>query len=371
MIPNPDYPTYEGASPYRLDEPDVDALIHFLNRGGSVILMINSFLSKSDFWEENFDLERVTSFFDRLGIKWDHNFMSDDNRILPSKSGGYTVGYGQGGRVLDAMLPNGAGPLLTFEGDVFGFQMNVGKGKLAVIGDAGLLSNGLYHFPGFENDEFLMKLFQDMSPAWYTDPEKFYEYFEFGHLSCGTSENGITDKIFKSLRQDARFEIDHHYRHLTYESKPAIIASAAAEDRLPVRLTDAAGKKAVTGRFSYVSVCSGFGAASFDLNLNISEQKSDTGTDYVITGNKVNESAEWGDIGADPAVFGKIGELARVSTVVQILAGTDSDGKLKYYTMKQGQIIYIRNRNNAHYGFDILLGSRNIVISPSACGCNG
>ena len=366
VIPNPDYPLYEGASPYRLDEPDVQALINFLSRGGSVILMINSFLSRSDFWEENFDFERITPFFDRLGIKWDHNFMSDENRILPSESGNYTVGYGQGGRVLGAKLPDGAQPLLTFEGDVFGFLMKAGTGKLAVVGDAGLVSNGLYHFPGFENDAFLLKLFEDMSPAWCTDSAKAFEYFEFGHSSCGTSEQGITEKIFKSLRPGARFEIDHHYRHLTFEGKPMVISKEDAAGRLPVKLEDAAGKKSVMGKFTYVNVCNGFGTSSFDLKLNIAEKKSEIGTDYIITGNIVNENAKWEDIGADPVIFGKIGELLRVNTVVQILSGTDPDGTLKYYTMKQGQIIYIRNTNNAHYGFDILLGSKNMVISPSA-----
>src|SRR5437868_4130472 len=134
LIPNPDYPLYEGASPYRIDAPDVDALVNFLNRGGSVILMINSFLSRSDFWEENFDFERITPLLERLGVKWDHNFMSDDNTILPSKHGELTVGYGQGGRVLGGKLPSGASPLLTYEGEIFGFQVKRGQGKLAVVG---------------------------------------------------------------------------------------------------------------------------------------------------------------------------------------------------------------------------------------------
>jgi len=225
MIPNPDYPLYEGSSPYRVDEPDVDALMNFLKRGGSVILMINSFLSKSDFREENFDFERITPLFDRLGLKWDHNFMSDDCRILPSKCGDLTVGYGQGGRVLGAKLPEGAQPLLTFEGDIFGFVVKVGKGKLAVVGDSGLVSNGLYHFPGFDNAAFMLKLFGDMEPAWCAGSAGSFKSFEFGHLSSATSEQGITEKIFKSLRPEARFEIDHHYRHLTYEGSPSTVSA--------------------------------------------------------------------------------------------------------------------------------------------------
>ena len=136
--------------------------------------------------------------------------------------------------------------------------------------------------------------------------------------------------------------------------------------RLPVKIKDAAGKKSVTGKFPYVNVCDGRGTASFDLKLNVSEKKSEIGTDYIISGTRVDENAKWEDIGADPAIFGKIGELLRVNTVVQILAGTNPDGSLRYYTMKQGQIFYDRNLKNVHYGVDIMMGSRNIVISPTA-----
>lgn len=366
MMPNPDYPLYEGSSPYRVDEPDVDALMHFLGRGGSVIMMINSFLSKSDFWEENFDFERVTPFFDRLGLRWDHNFMSDDNRILPSKCGELTVGYGQGGRVLGAKLPEGSEPLLTFEGDVFGFVVTVGKGKLAVMGDAGLVSNGLYHFPGFENAAFLLKLFEDMTPAWCAGPVKTFERFEFGHLSCGTSEQGITENIFKSLRPEAKFQIDHHYRHLTYEGVPVPVSASDVSELLPVKLANVAGEKTVTGSFSYINVCDGCSTASFGLELNVSAKTSEIGADYIISGTKVSENLRWEDIGADPAIFSKIGELLRVNTVVQIFAGTNPDGSIRYYTMKQGQIFYDRNLRNIHYGFDIMLGSKNLVISPTA-----
>ena len=365
LVPNPDYPLYEGASPYRIDAPDVDALMNFLARGGSVILMINSFLSKSDFWEENFDLERVTPLLERLGVKWDHNFMSDDNTILPAKHGALTVGYGQGGRVLDGKLPAGAEPILTCEGEMFGFVVKKGKGKLAVVGDAGLVSNGLYHFPGFDNAAFLAKLFKDMSPAWAPGPAKVFECFSFGHVSCGTSELGISEKLFRSLRPQGRFEVDHHYRHLTYDEKAVTVPAAAVAARLPVSLDSVAGKKVITVTFPFVNVCDGRPTANLEVTLNVSARQSEIGTEYVISGTQVSEGVKWADLGADPAVFDAIGQLVRVSTIVQILAGTHPDGSLRYYSMKQGQSLYDRNLKNPHYGFDILLGSRNLVFSPT------
>jgi hypothetical protein len=365
LVPNPDYPLYEGASPYRIDAPDVDAMINYLNRGGSVILMINSFLSRSDFWEENFDLERVTPLLDRLGVRWDHNFMSDDNTILPAKHGNLTVGYGQGGRVLDGKLPAGAQPLLTCDGELFGFTIKKGRGKLAVVGDAGLVSNGLYHFPGFENAAFLGKLFEDMAPAWGTGPAKAFECFEFGHVSCGTSEQGISEKLFRTLRPQARFEVDHHYRHLTFEGTPSTRSAQDVLSRLPVQLPAVANKKSVRGAFHFVNVCDGRGTAPLEISLNVSESKSEIGTDYVISGTRVSEGVTWSDIGADPAIFEAIGTLVRVNTIVQIMAGTNPDGSLRYYSQKQGQILYDQNLRNTHYGFDILLASRNVVYSPT------
>jgi hypothetical protein len=365
VVPNPDYPLYEGASPYRIDAPDIDALINFINRGGSVILMINSFLSKSDFWEENFDFERITPLMERLGLRWDHNFMSDENTILPSKNGNLTVGYGQGGRVLDRKLPANAEPLLTFEGEIFGFKTKVGKGKLAVVGDAGLVSNGLYHFPGFDNAAFLAKLFKDMSPAWGAAPAQTFESFEFGHISCGTSDQGISEKLFKTLRPQARFEVDHHYRHLTYESKHGAASASEVAAKMPFNLTAIAAQKSVRASFPFVNVSDRRQTALVEVSLNISSKKSEIGTDFVISGTHVSEQVTWADIGANPEIFDAIGQLVRVNTIVQILVGTNPDGSLRYYSLKQGQILYDRNTRNTHYGFDILLGSRNVVYAPT------
>lgn len=361
MVPNPDYPLYEGVSPYRLDAYDLEALMRFLNRGGSVVLLINSFLPRGCYWEENFDLERVAPLLERLGVSWDPNFMSDEKSILPAKTADFTVGYGQGGRVFQARLPQSAEPLLTCDGDVFGFLIGVGRGRMAVIGDAGLVSNGLYHFPGFENARFLRGLFEALVPAW--EGRGSFECLEFGHLSCATSESGITDRIFKALRPNAEYQVDHHYRHLTYETAPATLSRADALARLPIAPDRLAGTKAVSACIPYVNLCEGHPTASFDITLTVSESNSEIGGDFIICGTTVKEQPAWADIGADPAVFEGIGELVRVSVVLQIQAGTYPDGSLRYFSMRQGQISYDRNARNAQYGFDLMLCSRNLVLS--------
>jgi hypothetical protein len=55
LVANPDYPLYEGASPHRWTPADVEELLAFARRGGGVLLLVNSFLSRPDYWEENFD----------------------------------------------------------------------------------------------------------------------------------------------------------------------------------------------------------------------------------------------------------------------------------------------------------------------------
>jgi len=47
---------------------------------------------------------------------------------------------------------------LTYQGNTYGFETNVGKGKLVVLGDAGMISNGLLCFPGFDNEAFTMEV---------------------------------------------------------------------------------------------------------------------------------------------------------------------------------------------------------------------
>jgi hypothetical protein len=252
---NPDYPLYEGASPYRWTPEDVEAILAFLERGGGVLLMVNSFLSRPDFWEENFDLERVALLFDRLGIRWDPNYMSSGEVIEPARSGGgpglegFTIGYGQGGRLSSDRLPPGFGPLLTHQGMVYGFIGQVGAGCLAVMGDAGLISNGLMCFPGFDNAVFLRQVFARLSPPWCSRATGRWDLLRYGHLSGCPSPRSLTEEALKALRPQATWMVDHHYRHLYWDQErrqgvdsrvwgavPVAIAPLVEAERVPVEV---------------------------------------------------------------------------------------------------------------------------------------
>lgn len=360
IIPNPDYPMYEGSSPYRMDHYDVDALMNYLNRGGNVLMLVNSFLRHSDFWEENFDYERVDPFFEKLGIKWDPNYMSDDNEILPAKSGDFIVGYGQGGRVLGNDLPEGAQALIRWDNEINGFVKKVGKGTIAVIGDAGVVSNGLYGFPTFDNRAFVLDVIHSLAPKDLGAPAKF-EKMTFSHLSTAPSEDGIPEKLFMSLYPAGEYKRDHHYRHIVWETPAEQIT--AEEVELPFDLAALEGVDEITLNLPLVAVKPGAAVKQIPFKLHVTATKKAASTEYLVTGTTFTEDLNWADIGASAEDFGSHGEkLLRVNTVVQYQLEVQ-DGKLCWAALKQGQIFYARSENR-HYGYNILLGSRNVVYSP-------
>lgn len=359
IIPNPDYPMYEGASPYRMDHYDVDALMNYLKRGGKVVMLVNSFLRHSDFWEENFDYERVDPFFEKLGLKWDPDYMSDDNEILPAKSGDFIVGYGQGGRVLNNELPDGAQALIRWDKEINGFVKKVGKGTIAVIGDAGVVSNGLYGFPTFDNRGFILDLIHTLLPKETAAPAKF-EKMTYSHLSTAPSEDGIPEKLFMGLNTDAEYKRDHHYRHLVWETAGEEIDASDVE--LPFDLKELEGAEEITVELPLVAVKPGVAVKTLPFKLHVVATKKLGSTEYLITGTTFTEGLDWADIGAPAEDFGKNAKLLRVNTVVQYQLEV-KDGKLCWAALKQGQIFYARSEN-IHYGYNILLGSRNVVYSP-------
>ena len=358
IMPNPDYPLYPGAAPYRIDEPDREAMLHFAQRGGSILLLINSFLSRSDFWEENFDYERILPFLKKLGIDWDPDYMSDDDEILPSMCGPFRVGYGQGGR-LKGKLPEGVEPLLTWEGEVFGIRAAVGKGCVAVIGDAGLVSNGLYGFPTFDNRAFMLHLLETLEPDF--GEGEMFERLDFASHHCGVSPTGITEELFDSLRPGMKSFFDHDYNHLVWEDKPVRVS--VGEIELPFSLAEAETADRVTAKITAVPIEYGREGAALSMPCNVVRTAKGDRTDYLVTGMKFYEGLSWKDLGADEAVFGKIGELLTLNTVVQYMVGTEK-GRIRYATLKQGQIMYDHNLKNPVYGYDILLSSRCTVYSP-------
>lgn len=366
LITNPDYPLYEGASPYRWTPEDVEALVAFLERGGGVLLCVNSFLSRPDFWEENFDLERISLLFDRLGVCWDPNYMSDDQNIERARGGEFVIGYGQGGRVLGGKLPEGCEPLITYGDNVYGFRTTVGKGQLAVIGDTGLISNGLVCFPGYDNLAFLKDLFADLTPTWVHAGAGQWHLLQSRHLSSAPSETGLNESTLRSLRPDATWTRDYHYRHLTWDGPGREDIGDEVWRDVPVSLDGLSDARFASVDLNWLSLDADDPGPPINLELTVSASKRAHGTDLHLIGSAQSEELSWQDLCADAERMKVAGEIERVCTVFEMKAVLDELGKPAKARWSQGQFVYSRSASSSHYGYEIILTSLSGAVVPVA-----
>lgn len=364
LATNPDYPLYHGASPHRWTPEDVDALVAFMERGGGVLLAVNSFLSRPDFWEENFDLERVGMLFKRLGVQWDDNFMSDDSIIEPAQSGSQRVGYGQGGRVLGGRLPKGAEALLTYQGNVYGFFMQVGAGKLAVLGDAGMMSNGLVCFPGFENTAFMRGVFDRIRPAWCGGNATQMDCLKHWHISAAPSSNGLNETTLRGLRPDAEWIVDHHYRHLVWEASAQPVPPETARQVLPLDFAVIGEQKLVEVPLQWVKLDRDVPGPTVPVRLHVQRRQDHQGVELHVLGRAISRQIAWSDVCQNEMFLQNGGRLTEAHAVFEARILLDSAHALRAARWQQGQIFYAQSPQSLHYGYEIVLNSASGVISP-------
>jgi hypothetical protein len=364
MITNPDYPLYAGSSPYRWTPKDVDALMRFVERGGGVLLAVNSFLSRPDFWEENFDIERVSLLFDRLGIRWDPNYMSRDDIIEPAASGKLCVGYGQGGRVIGNTFPENIKPLLTYENNIYGLEVRIGAGKLVIVGDTGMLSNGLICFPGFENATFIKEVLEKLTPAWCSKGPEQFEYLTYSTISGSPSKTGLTEDHLRGLRPAATWTVDHHYRHLTWQDPRVVAGRDAIWRNLLVNLDSLTNSSKVSCPLRWVSIDRDQPGPEFTMDLVVSPVRQPDGTDFHIIGRAQTDQVTWADLCQDPQVIQAGGKLEKLHGVFEMRLVLDGQRRPVRAKWSQGQILYAKSTKALHYGYEILLNSKSGLIVP-------
>jgi len=363
LITNPDYPLYDEASPYRWTPKDVDALLRFLERGGGVLLMVNSFLSRPDYWEENFDYERVSLLFDKLGLRWDPNYMSSDDIIEPAQSGALCVGYGQGGRVWKAELPPTCEPLLTYEGNIYGFKTRVGAGTLVVLGDTGMISNGLICFPGFQNTEFFAQVFDTLVPAWSAGAAR-WDYLRYGHLSAAPNKTGLSEEILKALHPQAEWIEDHHYRHLAWRREARQDADGDVWSLAPVDVAGLVDAGTAVAPLRWLALDDQAEGPAVDVPLTVETVRRRDSIDLHAIGRIQTAELTWDNLCRTPELFSPAGQVQNTHLVFELHAVLDPDGRPQRARWSQGQFIYARNPNSLHYGWEVLLTSDNGVIAP-------
>jgi hypothetical protein len=362
LAANPDYPVYPSSSPHRWTPLAVDALERFVRRGGGLLLLVNSFLSRPDFWEENFDLERVSLLFDRLGVHWDSDYMSSADIIEPAQTPeGRTIGYGQGGRVRGS-LPAGVEPLLTYNGMTYGFRASVGSGAIVVLGDAGLISNGLVCFPGFDNLAYLRDLVGDLVPAWEGGWRGEWTVTEAGSVSAGPTPE--LEGLFRSLRPVADWSATFHYRHLTW-ARRATISGPDAVARLPIAPTL---RHAATWNVRLPMQRLDTDEAGPPIEITLTERATegpDGVVDAVASGRAVLEGLAWTDLCGLDGWTKRASQLEHVAVVFE-QRSTLVRGELRAASWNQGQLVYARNTEAAHYGYEIVASSRHGAVAPGA-----
>ena len=358
---NPDYPGYPGSSPHRWTPAAVDTLERFVRRGGGMLLLVNSFLSRPDFWEENFDLERVALLFDRLGVRWDTDYMSSADIIEPAQADGRVIGYGQGGRVLGS-LPAGVDPLLTYQGMVYGFRARLGGGSIVVLGDAGMISNGLVCFPGFENLGFFRDLVARMRPAWERGWSGAWTLATAGNVSAGPTPD--VEPVFRRLRPDAAWSETYHYRNMTWENHETLVSGDSVAAALPVAVA-AGASGTLTGDLHWQRLDSAEPGPGIPVALTVRSTKTGDIEDLHITGRAESTSLAWTDLCALREWTDRGTKLVRVCLVFDQRV-TLVDGRLRAARWHAGQIAYAVDPGAAHYGYEIVVSSAQGVVAPSA-----
>jgi hypothetical protein len=363
LIANPDYPLYSGASPYRWTPQDVDALLRFVDRGGGILLLINSFLSRPDFWEENFDLERVSLLLDRFGIQWDPNYMSDDKTIERAQAGSLCVGYGQGGRVLTTSLPDNAMPLITYKNNVYGFKVKHGNGCLVVVGDTGMISNGLICFPDFENAIFFKNIFKTLSPRWKSVKPNCWDFRSYAQISTVPNKNGIDENILRGMRPEAVWIDDHHYRHLVWDEIPLTSVHDKIWNEIPFEISKIKKESKACLTLSWLPLNANMLGPKTHLNVSINALEGREFTDLHIIGRTQCDQLAWdGFLNIESKSMAS--KIEQVHMIFEMKLVLDKEDQPLCARWSQGQIIYAKNLQSDHYGYEIVLSSRNSVISP-------
>lgn len=366
LVANPDYPLYEGAAPYRWTPADVNALVRFLERGGGVLLTVNSFLPRPDFWKENFDLERVSLLFDRLGLRWDPNYMSDDKNLETARAGRYRIAYGQGGRVCGGALPPGVKPLLTRDANIYGFRTRIGAGSLAVLGDSGMITNGLTCFPGYDNLDFLVELFDSLRPAWMQKRIRGWDYVASGSLSSAPSEHGLSERILRDLRPQADWIKDHHFRHLVWTVPEKKSVGDEVWKLAPVALDRIGSKRRVSARLHWLRLDSDRPGPAFKMDLTATVSKTRDGADVHLIGRHVARGLVWPNLCEQPETMRAAGEVELVSAVFELRAALNPLGRPLRARWTQGQRLFARNAKSLHGGYENVHGSASGAIVPRA-----
>jgi hypothetical protein len=224
LIVNPDYQAYEPHPGPGFEAPEIGAIHEFVRRGGSVLLMVNSFLPADDsyVWKENYNLADVDRILEPFGIAGGNHIsgneetceIAGDDPIFGSVG---PVEYGHGGQVhLTPVAGVRHRVHFSRNGRAYCVSALAGRGTVVVLADAGFMSNGLVTVPWASNFAATRNLFRSLRPGWIDGQHTGFRSLDFRCVGYPHEGKPARDD-FVALNPDAHWQSMYNYHYLTQE----------------------------------------------------------------------------------------------------------------------------------------------------------
>jgi hypothetical protein len=172
VLNNPEAPDHVPGVPL-ISDGEIDAIIAFVGKGGSLIAMLNSVGAA----EENFESVQLRKLLNLLGVDWNNDNTHYSDIPLSARHGYFydirLFHYGAGCTL--RFLPHAQDPEVWLEvkedvtfPEVRGpgiVKVRFGRGKVVVVGDGGSWGGGNMSRPWADNRRFLAQLFRHSKPS--------------------------------------------------------------------------------------------------------------------------------------------------------------------------------------------------------------
>jgi hypothetical protein len=163
----------------------------------------------------------------------------------------------------------------------------------------------------------------------------------------------------------AAWAVDHHYRHLTWSAAESGV-DARAWDDVPVSPAECAASGRVEARLGWLRLDADEPGPPCDVTLASTAARGPGGTDLHVIGRTQSGPREWTDVCARPERMAELGTIETLHTVFEMKAALDATGAPRAARWSQSQFLYARNPKSRHYGWEIVITSRNGVLAPAA-----
>ena len=244
VLVNPDYEGYPGHGP-PFDRREIAAIHEFVARGGSLLLMLNSYLPvEGDYlWKENYDIGAANEILAPYGLAGG-NHVSGDAEVCevaaddPIFGDVGAVTYGHGGQLLLTPTP-GVEHRVHFGngGRVYCASARTAEGTVLVLADAGLISSGLATLPNRGNGLAARRMFRSLRPAWLQDGwAPAYDVIDL-HAVGYPHEGALGPAPFRALNPAAELQPAYNFHYLSAERRSTDGGASIAADAMDVAQT--------------------------------------------------------------------------------------------------------------------------------------